>query len=293
MITFFTIPKAFKGHFNTIQRNAIKSWSLIPANCEIILFGNEEGTEDVAREFGAKHIKECEVTSHGTPRIDDIFLKAQELGSHDLLCYINTDIILVSDFIKTAERIKRYKDDFLVVGQRIDLEVKESLSFENEWEKTIIERAEKQGKWYGPCGIDYFLFRKGLWKSIPPFAVGRTVWDNWLIYEARRQRATVIDATKCIHAIHQNHDYSHSMGGTFAVWKGEEAQKNLALAKGYRYCFTIQDSNKILQKNAGFIPSAITLHLMRRFIIWIILHPKLLALVDVFWKRIKIIQNKN
>jgi hypothetical protein len=293
MITFFTIPKAFNGHFDVIQRNAIKSWSLLPCDCEIILFGNDAGTEDVAREFGAKHIRECEVTSHGTPRIDYIFLKAQEVANHNLLCYINTDIILLSDFITAAERIKDYSEDFLAVGQRSDLEIKEPLPFNNTWEQDLIDRVDKQGIHHGPCWIDYFLFRKGLWKTIPPFAVGRTVWDNWLIYEARRQNAAVIDATKCIHAIHQTHDYSHSAGGTFAVWKGEEAQKNLALADGYRYCFTIQDSNRILRKNGHFFPSVITLHLMRRFIVWIILHPKLLALVDLFWKRKKIIQSKN
>jgi hypothetical protein len=293
MITFFSIPKAFKGHFNVIQRNAIKSWSLLPCDCEIILFGNEVGTEEVAREVGAKYIRECEVTSHGTPRIDDVFLKAQKFARHNLLCYINTDIILISDFIQTTERLKKYSKNFLAVGQRLDLEVKESLSFDNGWEQALIDRANNHGKWYGPLGIDYFLFRKGLWKTIPPFAVGRTVWDNWLIYEARRQSAIVIDATKCIHAIHQNHDYSHSMGGAITVWKGVEAQQNLALAGGYRYCFTIQDSTQRWQKGGGVHPAFITLHLIRRFIVWIILHPKLLAIIDLVWKRKKSKHIKN
>ena len=287
MISFFSIPKAFNGHFNIIQRNAIKSWSSLHCSSEIILFGNEAGIENVAQEVGATNVKEFAVTSYGTPRIDDIFLQAQKLAQHDLLCYINTDIILVNDFIQAVERIKNYTNDFLVVGQRIDLEVKELLSFDNGWEQSILDRANNNGKWYGPLGIDYFLFKRGLWKTIPPFAVGRTVWDNWLIYEARRQSAVVIDATKCIHAIHQNHDYSHSTGGAVTVWKGVEAQKNLALAGGYRYCFTLQDSNQVWQKGGTVLPAFITLHLKRRFIVWIILHPKLLAIFDSVLKIIK------
>jgi hypothetical protein len=287
MITFLTIPKAFNGHFNIIQRNAIKSWKLLPIESEIILFGNDAGTAEVAQEFEAKHIKECETTSHGTPRIDYLFLKGQELASNNLVCYINTDIILTSDFVIAINKLIEYKKDFLVIGQRLDYEIKEPLSLGTDWEKNIIENAEMFGRWYGPRGIDYFIFRKGFWKNIPPFAVGRTVWDNWLIYEARRQKANVIDATKCIYAIHQNHDYSHAMGGTFGAWKGEEAKRNLELADGYRYCFTIQDSSHIMLNNNRIIPKILTWHLWRKLLVWIILHPKLLSFIDRFWKRKK------
>ncbi len=288
MITFFTIPKAFTGHFNIIQRNAIKSWKMLPIDCEILLFGNEVGTAEAAKEFGAKHVKELEVTSYGTPRIDYMFLKAQEIAANNFLCYINTDIILVGDFKKIINKLRKHSKDFLLIGQRRDLDIKEPLAFNNNWQEALIENANKNGRWYGPYGMDYFLFRKGLWKTIPPFGVGRTVWDPWLVYEARRQRASVIDATKCIHAIHQNHDYSHAMGGTQAVWKGEEAIRNLLLADGYRYCFTIMDATVRWQRNGWSLPGFMTLHFMRRFVAWIIIHPKLLAVIDLFWKRKKI-----
>jgi len=37
MLTLFTIPKAFQGHTGVIQRNAIRSWTLLRPECEIIL----------------------------------------------------------------------------------------------------------------------------------------------------------------------------------------------------------------------------------------------------------------
>ena len=52
MITIFTIPKPFKGHINTIQRNAIQSWMQLKPECEIILFGDDYGVSDIAKEFG-------------------------------------------------------------------------------------------------------------------------------------------------------------------------------------------------------------------------------------------------
>ena len=45
--------------------------------------------------------------------------------------------------------------------------------------------------------------------EIPKFALGRWYWDNWLVYRARRLGGALIDATACVMAIHQNHDYRH------------------------------------------------------------------------------------
>ena len=56
MLTIFTIPKCFRGHISVIQRNAIRSWRMLRPECEIILFGDEEGMKEVAEEFGVRHI---------------------------------------------------------------------------------------------------------------------------------------------------------------------------------------------------------------------------------------------
>ncbi len=50
MLTIFSCHKAFHGHFNTIQRNAIKSWTLLRPKPEIFLIGDDEGTAEVCRE---------------------------------------------------------------------------------------------------------------------------------------------------------------------------------------------------------------------------------------------------
>ena len=48
MLTFFTTAKPFKGHSAIIQRNALKSWTLLDPDIEVILFGDEEGAAEVA-----------------------------------------------------------------------------------------------------------------------------------------------------------------------------------------------------------------------------------------------------
>ena len=58
MLTIFSIPKAFVGHIGVIQRNALKSWSLLEPRCEIIIFGDEEDIAEAAAETGAAHVPE-------------------------------------------------------------------------------------------------------------------------------------------------------------------------------------------------------------------------------------------
>lgn len=52
MLTLFTIAKPFRGPFAVIQRNTIRSWTLLRPACEIILFGDDDGSAEIAAEFG-------------------------------------------------------------------------------------------------------------------------------------------------------------------------------------------------------------------------------------------------
>ena len=52
MITFFTTAKPFTGHNGIIQRNALASWTRVCPDAEVILFGDEEGAAETARELG-------------------------------------------------------------------------------------------------------------------------------------------------------------------------------------------------------------------------------------------------
>ena len=60
MIALFTVPKPFIGHIDTIQRNAMLSWTLLRPECEILLFGDEVGTAEVGNELCLRHMAEVE-----------------------------------------------------------------------------------------------------------------------------------------------------------------------------------------------------------------------------------------
>jgi len=245
MLTFFAIPKHFRGLTAIIQRNAIKSWTFLRPRPEIILFGGEEGTGKITAELGLVHISELARNEHGTPLANDLFEKAQQRAENDLLCYINADIILLEDFLKAVEIVSLER--FLMVGRRVDLDLEMPLDFSSaDWAPALRQTAEKKGKLHGHTGIDYLVFPRGLYREIPPFALGRTMWDNWLVYKARSLGVQVVDATRMATVIHQNHDYSHHLGQEAGVWNGAEAAKNMELAGGLKHEFTIKDATLVL-----------------------------------------------
>ncbi len=264
MITIFSTPKPMEGEFRLLQENAIGSWQALGTEVEILLLGKESGVAECARRFGVRYLPEVAATEFGTPRVDDLFHRAEQAATQPVLCYINADIILGKDFLAAVRAVADLRKRFLVVGQRWNLDVKEKIYFTDpDWEGKLRDQVRVQGRLEDPSGIDYFIFRRGLWGNIPPFAIGRTMWDNWLIYQARARGAEVIDATAELLVIHQNHDYGHHPQGRSGVWKGPEAERNMELAGGLAHYFTIEDATHLLT-GQGLRPASDRAHWRRR-----------------------------
>ncbi len=241
MITFFTIPKPFRGHVGVIQRNAIQSWLKLSPKCEILLLGDETGLRETAREFDTVHINNINKTDYGTPLLDHAFKLAQETASNGIICYINSDIILLDDFLPAVRQIEFER--FLMAGQRWDLDLRSPCSFRSGWEEELRREVIERGVLHPPSGKDYFAFSKGAMGPMPPFAVGRQGWDNWLIYDFRSRGIPVIDATQRVMAVHQNHDYNHVPSKTGARWEGPESDRNLELIGKNIYEWNIEDAD--------------------------------------------------
>jgi len=248
MMTIFTVPKQFVGHIGIIQRNAIQSWLRLRPACEIILFGDDAGTGEVAKEFGIRHIPDINRNEYGTPLLDSAFEQAEQYAGYNLMNYINSDIIIMNDFLKAVSQLSL--DKYLMIGQRWDLDITELIDYNKpDWETSLRSITFEHGHLHPPSGVDYYLFSKGLFGKIPPFAIGRTTYDNWLIFKARFLDVPVIDATKIITSIHQNHERTYaSVGlqgpsGETDLRKGIESKRNLELAGGNPCLFTLRDAN--------------------------------------------------
>ena len=246
-----------------IQRNAIKSWTLLP-DVEVILLGEETGLAEVARELDVMHISDVELNANGTPLISSMFRLARENSSSDLLCIINADMILMPDFVEAARRSRLQRDKFVLLSQRWDLDVTQSIEFTEGWQNRLSSMVHRQGTLHRPAGSDFFLFPLACYTDIPDFTIGRAGWDNWMIYKARREKWTVIDCTPSVMIVHQNHDYSHLPGGK-PHYEHPDTNENIRLAGGEANIrYTILDATHQLASSGKLVrPKLSYLRFMR------------------------------
>jgi hypothetical protein len=245
VITFFTIPKAFEGRSDWIQRNAVGSW-LALGDVRVVLFGDDPGVAEAARDLGVEHEPELERAPLGTPRLDVAFTSARELAGDGLLCYANADIVLLDDFRAAAGRIAALTGSLLAVGESWDTPIEEPLDFSADWQSHVRSLAAVARR-RGAGALDYFLFTRDLFGELPPFAVGRVGFDNWLVWSAGASGARVVDLTPSVHAVHQRHDYAHVAGGRGATrHTSKEGRYNLDLAGSKSHLHTRYDATHIL-----------------------------------------------
>jgi hypothetical protein len=233
LLTIFSAPKPFTDpHIAVIQRNAIRSWTLLP-DAEVFLIGDEAGLAETAAELGVRHFPDVSRNSEGTPLLSHIFGTAHDNSTSPLLAYVNADILLMPDFVEAARQVADQKEEFLMVGQRWDVGIDDPLDFSGDWVGRLRQVTRQRGRLHRPSGSDYFIFRRDSFAQLPDFAVGRAGWDNWMIYKARREHWAAIDASADIMIVHQNHDYSHLPGGQ-RHHRLPESKENVRMGGGQR-----------------------------------------------------------
>ncbi len=263
LITLFSAPKPFTDpRISTIQDNAIGSWTRLK-DVDILLMGDEEGLREAAIRHGVSHVERVRRNDSGTPLISSMVQLARERGRGDALCIINCDVILMTDFVEASRWMMQLKHRFVLLSRRWDLDVEKPILFDGDWEDRLRWMVREQGVLHRPAGSDFFLFPRSCYMSLPAFAIGRAGWDNWMIYEARKEHWPVVDGTPSIMLVHQNHDYGHLPGGEphYAV---PETDENIRLAGGEAAIrYTIVDSTHCLRDKRLLRPSVTYLRFMR------------------------------
>ncbi len=249
MLTIFTTAKAFSGHNEVIQRNALASWKRLHEDVEVILFGDEDGAAEVCAELKLRHEPRVERHESGLKYVPYLFGRAQEVAQHEYVCYVNCDIILLKDFAEAFARVRGRFADFLMIGRRWDTDITEPIDFGRAlWEQEMRGLAKRSGKQQIPSFIDYFCFRKGMYREIPPLVIGRNYWDHWLVWRALTTPVPVIDCSRAVMAVHQNHDYAYSPGGHAGTHGDELALRNKQLGGYGEKLRSIRNATHIVTK---------------------------------------------
>lgn len=200
-LTIFTTCKPFSGGDATRQDNAFRSWlAMLPKPHEILLVDNWQPMCGIAQSYGFRFVDGLQRSETGTKLVHSLFARAEAEATTPLLAYCNADILL-HGITDVAKSLADHPAPFLVIGRRWDMDAQGPLQFPVGWQHALREKALLASA----TAVDWFLFTKGLWSTIPPFHLGRFAWDNWLVNDAIERGMTVIDATGIVTAIHQSH----------------------------------------------------------------------------------------
>ncbi|MBN2044452.1 MAG: hypothetical protein JW757_05475 [Anaerolineales bacterium] len=240
-LTIFTAPKPFvDAHITIIQRNALRSWQMLGADVDVILYGNDSGIGEAAAEFGFGHVPDVAANQQGVPYLNDMLARTRALSASPVLAVVNTDILLFQNFAENARLALETLGDFMLVGRRWDLDITEELDFDPQIESRLKMDTQTRGQLKSPTASDYFIFSRTVLNEIPNFTIGRAGWDSWMIYHALQQPWPVLDATREIFIVHQNHDYSHLPNGQ-PHYRHPESERNVALGGGDRNMYDQTD----------------------------------------------------
>ena len=217
MLTLFSVPKPFEGELGALQRRSVESWRAL--GVQVLLLGDVAA--EAARELDVEHVPGLESTAHGTPRLDSAFALADGAA-------VSAPLLR-----QRRRRLRR--------------------TCSKPWGCLRSRGAVSARRPDGGGGqaarrrsMDWFVFPAGLFGEVPPFAVGRAGFDNWLVWKAR-QVGIVVDATHDVRAVHQPHGYEHVTGGMDEAYYGEEAARNLELAGGKGHVYTLHDASHVLR----------------------------------------------
>lgn len=219
---------------------------------KIVLFGNETGIDEVAERLGVKHVSEIATNSRGTPLVSDMFRQADPLAEGDVLAFVNADIILTQSVVEAAAIASRWSEEFLLVARRHDVDIRDPVDFDRDWPERL-NALLKSGTLHSEGGIDLFMYRRGQFAEMPPFAIGRSAYDNWLLWSTVASGIPLIDGTEYATLLHQNHDYSHAPN--VDVWYGPEARENKRWMGHWTRYYTIHHANWKMDREGRITPA--------------------------------------
>ena len=215
MYILFCCPLPFENkHITMIQTNALLSWKKLNFFDKIIITGNENGVKEFCLEHDFIHEPNLEVSEYNTPLISSIFEKgiSHSQSDTDILIYINCDIILLSNFSYKLKNIiynienKDLLNGILIVGQKINWWNIYNIDYsDTNYENKLIESVNNTYELHPLSGIDYWIFTRNTYKNnIPPFLIGKWLFDGCLIHLANKTNKLTINATNEIQIIHQD-----------------------------------------------------------------------------------------
>ncbi|XP_052230680.1 uncharacterized protein LOC127844473 isoform X2 [Dreissena polymorpha] len=227
LLTLFTSWNA-NPEKNLVHNLTLINWRLLHPYVIPVVFTNESSVINECNQAGVTALPLSAVAADGIPVLKYMYRDVMNLFNTSFYAFSNGDILFTETLIHTlAQIINSTTEDLskpiLIVGQRTNVE-NVTLDEGSDWANvTCISKS--RGKLFTGWAEDFFITPPSFpWKEVPEVVIGRRAYDNWLVYNSRKVKYNVIDATKTILAVHQttqagnfeghghsNKDYNHNL----------------------------------------------------------------------------------
>ena len=248
MLTIFTSLRPFVDpHVVVIQRNAIRSWLALNPRPQVLLMGDDAGVDDVAREFAVQHVPDVRKDRDGIPMRSSMCELAHAAAEHELLCIINSDILILDGLYDALRSIPLHR--FVAAGRRHDLDVRDEIAMDaDDWRSRLRTKADRTGSLRGPSTMDYVVYSRSIAPPVlPPFPMRSAGWDPWFLYAHRRRGIPVVDVTPVVNVVHQNHESRADVRNKKKAWRNDpDAMAALRRAGGFSSMMTLREADYVL-----------------------------------------------
>lgn len=223
-ITFAFAPFCSDKELKQFGKTSIPSWLQTSNNSKLLVFENTKPTKKdiwkLLKPFRSHLVfgPDLETDEEDLPYVDDWILKSYESSNTDLICFIMPDAILPSDFGEKVSALVEFFSDtsqFAVVGRRCPVIYRENVSLDDLVDEYIHEyRLDRMSEISNAeYSHDFILFSKNRLDlnldDIPPFHMGRQIWDAWVVGWASEQIPVVSTGGRCgsYHMAHARNTY--------------------------------------------------------------------------------------
>ena len=226
MLSILFTPKPFRDEVACNQALAVASWRRLAPEAELLCYGQGDGVREFCAAQDIRQIANLPCTPSGAPRFDWLADHAAQEARYDTQVFVNADIVLMPNFADVLRTLPFAQ--YLCVGERLNLSPAASWDAASpNWQGQL--RQHLQAGRLIPNGVgscDFFAFQRGLWRELPPVAIGRAACDNGLLAVALSRGVPVIDATLSLFSVHLPHGYQHLPGGRTEAYEGVDAALN-------------------------------------------------------------------
>ena len=224
LLTLFTSWKD-NSSLHLVRNRTVRNWASLRPFVIPVIITNEQGIASECRRKGWNVLPTRVTAADGIPVLKYMYDDAMAAYNTTFYSYSNSDILYTDTLIDTLvsiayrlhgslniESLTDYpvelvkssyiQKPMLIIGRRVNVEnVTEGESLT--W-KDITSTARGRGELFSPLAMDYFITTRIYpWKDIADVVVGVLYYDDYLVYNALKQKHIVIDATKTLLAFHQ------------------------------------------------------------------------------------------